>query len=152
MEVEDKLHSLGLCLPDLPKPSGHYLGAVKVDKFLFISGVTCKRNGELLFKGQVGSDLSIEDGYEAAKITTLNHLSIIQDMLGGFDQMDRIVKLTGYVNSTDGFGNVPDVINGSSDFLVNLFGEYGKHARCAVGVSSLPGNAAVETDLLLSIK
>ncbi len=151
-KVNEQLQALGLELPDAPKPSGHYLGSVRSGQFLFISGVTCKWNGELPYKGQVGADLSIEDGYEAAKITTLNHLAIIKEVVGCFRLVDRIVKVTGYVNCSQGFTEVPGVINGSSELLMNVFGENGKHARCAVGVCSLPGNAAVETDLLVALK
>lgn len=152
LEIEDKLHAHGVHLPNSPNPTGHYVKAVEVNNLLYISGITCKWNGDLPYKGKLGRDLSIQEGYEASKISTLNHLAIIKDMFGGFNRVDRIIKLTGYVNCIDGYANIPNVVNGSSDLLVHLFGENGKHARCAVGVSSLPGNAAVETDLLLSIK
>ncbi|WP_299744493.1 RidA family protein [Rossellomorea sp. y25] len=152
IKVEDRLEEMGLILPEKPKPSGHYLGSVRADPFLFVSGVTCKWNGDLPYKGRVGVDVSIEEGYEAARLTTLNQLAIVKDVLGCFSLIERVVKVTGYVSCEAGFPDVPKVINGSSDLLVELFGENGKHARCAVGVSSLPGNAAVETDLLLLLK
>ncbi|WGG45312.1 RidA family protein [Rossellomorea sp. DA94] len=152
IKVEERLEEMGLILPDKPKPSGHYLGSVRADPFLFVSGVTCKWNGELPYKGRVGVDVSVEEGYKAAQLTTLNQLAIVKDVLGCFSLIDRVVKVTGYVSCEPGFPNVPNVINGSSDLLVELFGEDGNHARCAVGVSSLPGNAAVETDLLLLLK
>ncbi|WP_312857739.1 RidA family protein [Bacillus haikouensis] len=152
MSVEERLESMGLSLPDKPEPSGHYLGAVQADPFLFVSGVTCKWNGSLPYKGKVGEDLSLEEGYDAAKLTTLNQLAIVKDVIGSLSLIDRIVKVTGYVSCKPGFPDVPKVINGSSDLLMELFGDSGKHARCAVGVSSLPGNAAVETDLLLLLK
>lgn len=150
--VEQKLTQLGLSLPDTPKSSGNYLLLNQVDKFLYMSGITCKYNGEILYKGKVGKDLSVEEGYEAARITTLNHLRLIKDYLGGFEKIDRIVKIVGYVNCDEDFSNIPNVINGTSDLLIELFGEKGKHARCAVGVASLPGNAAVETDMIVLLK
>ncbi len=152
LEVKERIRSLGLVLPDPPKPSGHYLGSRRSGQFLFISGVTCKLNGEVQYKGRVGIDLSIEEGYEAARITTLNHLAIIHEKIGDFNLVDHIVKLTGYVNCGEGFADLPSVINGSSDLLTEVFGEKGMHARCAVGVNALPGNAAVETDLLVALK
>jgi enamine deaminase RidA (YjgF/YER057c/UK114 family) len=152
LKIEDRLEEMGLTLPDKPKPSGHYLGSVRADPFLFVSGVTCKWNGDLPYKGRVGVELSLEEGYKAAKLTTLNQLAIVKDVLGCFSLIERVVKVTGYVSCEAGFPNVPKVINGASDLLVELFGENGKHARCAVGVSSLPGNAAVETDLILLLK
>ncbi len=150
--IEKKLEELGLSLPTPPKSSGNYLSACRVGNLLYISGITCKWNGEVKFCGQVGSSLSLNEGYEAAQITTLNHLSIIKNMLGSFEAIEQVVKATGYINCAPGFPDIPHVMNGASDLLVKLFEERGRHARCAVGVSSLPGNAAVETDLILSIK
>ena len=151
-EVEKKLAYLGMSLPDPPKSSGNYLLLNQTGDLLYLSGITCKYNGEILYKGQVGKDLSIEDGYEAAKITTLNHLRLMKDYLGGFEKINKIVKVVGYVNCDANFANIPNVIDGTSDLLVELFGEKGQHARCAVGVSSLPGNAAVETDMIVQLK
>ncbi len=151
-DVEGILNAKGLSLPNPPKPSGNYLFVNQVGKVLYLSGITCKFNGEVLYKGKVGKDLSIQEGYEASRITTLNHLCILKDYLGDFNKIDKIVKITGYVNCDPEFTKVPDVINGTSDLLVELFGEKGKHARCAVGVASLPGNAAVETDMIVLLK
>lgn len=150
--IEEKIISMGISLPEPPKPTGHYLLLNHIENFLYISGVTCKINGELRYKGQVGNDLSIQSGYEAAKITTLNHLSIIKSYLDNFDKVEKIIKVTGYVNCLSGFTDIPTVMNGSSDLLIKLFGENGMHTRCAVGVSSLPGNAAVESDLVVLLK
>ncbi|MEC1714424.1 RidA family protein [Schinkia azotoformans] len=149
LDVEGILNSKGLSLPNTPKPSGNYLFLNQVGNVIYMSGITCKFNGEIAYKGKVGKDLTIQEGYEAARITTLNHLSILKDYLGDFNKIDKIVKITGYVNCEPTFTQVPDVINGTSDLLVELFGDKGKHARCAVGVASLPGNAAVETDMII---
>lgn len=151
LNVEQKLADLEITLPDAPKSSGNYLLLNQVDDLLYISGITCKYNGEISHKGKVGKDLSVEEGYEASKITTLNHLRLIKDYLGGFEKINKIVKVVGYVNCEEGFTNIPSVINGTSDLLIELFGEKGKHARCAVGVASLPGNAAVETDMIVQL-
>lgn len=151
-DVEGILKEKGLSLPNLPKQSGNYLFVNQVGKVLYMSGITCKYNGEIAYKGKVGKDLSIQAGYEASRITTLNHLTILKDYLGDFNKIDKIVKITGYVNCDPDFTQVPNVINGTSDLLVELFGEKGKHARCAVGVASLPGDAAVETDMMVLLK
>jgi enamine deaminase RidA (YjgF/YER057c/UK114 family) len=147
--IEEKLTGLGISIPNPPKPAGNYLLLNRVGNVVYISGVTCKFNGQLFYEGQVGKDITVEAGYEAAKITTLNHLAIIKEYLGDLDKIDRIIKVTGYVNCESGFPDIPKVMNGCSDLLIELFGEKGKHARCAVGVSSLPGNAAVESDMVV---
>ncbi|NSL53081.1 RidA family protein [Calidifontibacillus erzurumensis] len=151
-DVEAILKEKGLSLPKPPKPSGNYLFLNQVGNIVYVSGITCKFNGEMVYKGKVGIDLSIQEGYEASRITTLNHLSILKDYLKDFNKIEKIVKITGYVNCDPSFAQVPDVINGSSDLLIEIFGEKGKHARCAVGVASLPGNAAVETDMIVLLK
>ncbi len=149
--VEAKLASAGYKLPNPPSPAGNYLTAVRSGQLLYISGVTCKWNGRLDFKGKVGGDFSIEEGYEAARLTTLNHLAIIKETLGSLEKINRIIKITGYVNCPPDFQEIPQVVNGSSDLAIELFGDKGKHIRCAVGVSSLPGGAAVETDMIIEV-
>ncbi|WP_245680546.1 RidA family protein [Bacillus marinisedimentorum] len=149
--VEDKLAASGYELPDPPSPAGNYLAAIRSGQLLYISGVTCKWNGKLEFKGKVGEDFTVEEGYEAARITTLNHLAIIKETLGSLDKVARIIKITGYVNCSSDFTEIPQVLNGSSDLAVKLLGEEGKHIRCAVGVNSLPGGAAVETDMIIEV-
>lgn len=151
-DVEGILNANGLSLPNSPKQSGNYLFVNQVGNVLYLSGITCKFNGEIPYKGKVGKDLTVQEGYEASRICTLNHLRVLKDYLGDFNKIDKIVKIVGYVNCDPTFTQVPDVINGTSDLLVELFGEKGKHARCAVGVASLPGNAAVETDMMVLLK
>lgn len=150
--VEEKLKYWGYALPDLPKPSGNYQLFHREGNQLYISGVTCKYNGTLKYKGKVGEVVSLQEAYEATKLCTLNHLTIIKHVLGSLESIESVVKMVGYVNCGPGFAEIPQVINGESDFLVQLLGERGQHARCAVGVASLPGNAAVETDLLVTIR
>ncbi|MDA3129506.1 RidA family protein [Aliibacillus thermotolerans] len=139
-------------LPEVPKQSGHYLAVKRINNLLYVSGVTCKWNGKILYQGKVGKDLTIDEGYEAAKICGLNLLAIIQDYIGNLDKVKQIVKITGYVNCEDGFSKIPQIINGASDLFVNLYDEAGEHVRCAVGVASLPGNAAVEVDVIAELK
>ncbi len=108
-------------------------------------------NGELKYKGKVGSEISEADGKKAAELCVLNCLSIIKDVAGSLDSVKRIVKLTVYVNSAPGFTNQPEIANGASELIVKLFGENGKHVRSAVGVSELPRNASVEIEMIANV-
>ncbi|WLR52895.1 RidA family protein [Bacillus tianshenii] len=151
-DIDASLHALGLTLPNPPKASGNYRLINHVGNTLYLSGVTCKWDGQLHYQGHVGSNVTIEEAYKAAQITTLNHLAIIKAYLGGFERIHKIIKVTGYVSCDEHFSQIPTVINGSSDLLLQLFGDDGQHARCAVGVQSLPGNAAVETEMVVLLK
>ncbi len=149
--ILEKITELGFYLPQAPKPVASYIPCVKAGNLLFTSGVLPMLNGELLYKGKIDKKYSIDEGYKAAQICLLNALSIINDN-AGLDNVVKIVKLTGYVNSSEGFTDQPKVINGASDLLVEIFGEKGKHARSAVGVYELPLDASTELDLIVEIK
>jgi enamine deaminase RidA (YjgF/YER057c/UK114 family) len=151
LTIEEKLKKQNIILPEIPNESGNYLLAKQVGNLIYISGVTCKFNGKIQYEGKVGEELTLEEGYEAAKFCALNHLAVIKSIIGDLDRVNQVVKLVGYVNCNSDFGNIPKVINGASDLLIELYGERGKHARCAVGVNSLPGKASVETDLIVEI-
>jgi len=149
--ILEKIIELGFELPQAPKPVASYIPCVKSGNLLFTSGVLPMLKGELLYKGKIDKKYSIDEGYKAAQICLLNALSIINDN-AGLDNVVKIVKLTGYVNSSEGFTDQPKVINGASDLLVEIFGEKGKHARSAVGVYELPLDASTELDLIVEIK
>ncbi len=149
--ILEKIIELGFELPQAPKPVASYIPCVKSGNLLFTSGVLPMLKGELLYKGKINKKYSIDEGYKAAQICLLNALSIINDA-AGLDNVVKIVKLTGYVNSSEGFTDQPKVINGASDLLVEIFGEKGKHARSAVGVYELPLDASTELDLIVEIK
>jgi enamine deaminase RidA (YjgF/YER057c/UK114 family) len=151
MSVEEVLRSKGLVLPAVAKPLASYVPAVRTGNLVFTSGQIPSESGELKFRGQVGLDLSQEDGVKAARMACLNALAAVASVAGDLDQVRQIVRVNGYVNSADGFTDQPTVVNGASDLLVELFGERGQHTRCAVGVSELPRNAAVEIDLVVEI-
>ncbi|MCJ7566996.1 MAG: RidA family protein, partial [Anaerolineales bacterium] len=138
-------------LPKPPQPVAAYLPAVQVGDLLFLSGTTCYKDGEFLYTGRVGTELTIEQGYIAARQTALNLLSVIKATLGGLDQVERVVKLNGYVNSAPDFDRQPEVINGASELLEELYGERGKHARTAIGVSDLPAHIPVEIELIIQV-
>jgi enamine deaminase RidA (YjgF/YER057c/UK114 family) len=152
MQAEAKLKELGITLPNPPKPVAAYLPAVKVGDLLFLSGTTCYEDGKLLYIGRVGTDLSLEQGYIAARQAALNLLSVIKATLGDLNQVKRVVKLNGYVNSSQDFDRQPEVINGASELLEELFGQAGKHARTAIGVSNLPAHIPVEIELIIQVR
>ncbi|MEM2896248.1 MAG: RidA family protein [Candidatus Bathyarchaeia archaeon] len=152
MSTEDKIKSLGLKLPELPKPFGAYVPATRINDVLFTSGQGPILEGKIKYQGKLGKDLTLEEGYEAAKLCALNCLSAIKTEIGDLDKIERIVKLVGFVNSAQGFIKQSQVINGASDLLQNLFGERGKHARVAVGASELPNNMAVELEMMVKLK
>ena len=123
MSFENRLVELGLTLPSPPKPVATYVSFLQVGSLLFLSGVVPSRNGQIMFCGKLGREYSKEEGYEATKITLLNALANIRLALGTLDRVKRVVKMTGYVASQEGFIEQPFVINGASDLLVKIFGE-----------------------------
>ncbi len=151
MSYEAKLQQLGIELPAPPKPVATYIPAVQAGELLFLSGVIPLRDGKLAVEGKLGKDLTIEQGYEAARIALLNALAVIHQELGTLDRVRRIVRLVGHVASAAGFVQQPAVINGASDLLVRVFEEAGRHARVAVGAAELPLNAPVELELIVHI-
>ena len=150
--IESKLSQLGLQLPEAPHPVSAYIPAKRVGDLLFISGQVPFRNGQLLFAGKVGAERTQQEAHQAAELCALNALAIAKSMLGTLDEIEEIVQVRGFVNCTPDFANQPEVINGASELLVKLFGEKGRHARAAVGVSSLPRNASVEVEMVVRVK
>lgn len=149
--IEEALSSLGIVLPSPPAPAGSYVPVVITGNLAFVAGQIPMEAGKLKFAGKVGKDLPIEAGQQAARLCTVNALAQLKVALGSLDRIMKIVKVTGYVNCEPTFTEQPKVINGSSDLLVQLFGEKGRHARAAVGVSSLPLDGAVEVEFVAEI-
>lgn len=149
--IEDKLLSLGITLASPPVPAGSYVPVVVSGNLVFVSGQIPLEAGLLKFRGKVGKDLAVESGQKAARLCTINALAQLRVLLGSLDKIKRIVKVTGFVNCEPSFADQPQVINGASDLLVQVFGEKGKHARAAVGVSSLPLQSAVEVEFIVEI-
>lgn len=152
MTIEEKIKAMGLELPEAPKPVAAYVPAVKIDNYVYTSGQIPFVNGELKYTGKVGSDVSEQDGYLAAKVCALNCLRVAKSLIGSLDKIEQIVKVNGFVASAAGFNMQPKVINGASELLGELFGEKGKHARTAVGVNELPLNAVCEVELIIKVK
>jgi enamine deaminase RidA (YjgF/YER057c/UK114 family) len=149
---EQALTQLGIVLPAPPKPVATYVPAVRAGRLLFLSGVIPFQDGRVILTGKVGRDLSVEQGYEAARIALLNALAIVRSELGTLDRVVRCVRMVGYVASAEGFVQQPAVINGASDLLVKVFGEAGRHARVALGAAELPLNAPVELELIVEVE
>jgi len=152
MSFEKKLREMGITIPEAPKPVAAYVPAVKIDKYVYTAGQIPFVEGKLKYKGKLGKDLSIEEGYEAAKISAINCLSAVKSLIGSLDNIEKVVKVTGFVNSAPGFNEQPKVVNGASEFLGEVFGEKGAHARSAVGVNELPLDAPVEIEMIVKIK
>ncbi len=151
MSVQDTLQSMGLTLPQPARPVASYVPAVRVGNLIYTSGQIPTRDGRLTRRGKVGIELTQDDAYDAAQTCALNALAAVQDLTGSLDAISQVVKVTGYVNSAEGFSDQSTVVNGASDLLVKLFGEKGKHARAAIGVAGLPLDAAVEVDLIVEV-
>ncbi|MCM4150390.1 RidA family protein [Arenibacter sp. N53] len=148
---EDNLKELGVTLMEASAPVANYVNAVRSGNLIFLSGKgPLQSNGENI-EGRVGTDLTIEEGYEAARITGINQLSVLKSELGNLNKVVRVVKVLGMVNASPEFTDHPKVINGYSDLMVAVFGERGKHARAAVGMGSLPGNIAVEIEMIVEV-
>lgn len=152
MSIEEKLASLGLELPPAPPPAANYVPFAQEGNLLFIAGqVPRAADGSLPYIGKIGRELTEEQGYEAARLCALNCLAQVKAALHTLERVKRIVRIGGFVNCTEGFGNQPEVINGASDLVVELFGERGRHARAAVGSISLPRNVATEVEMTVAV-
>ena len=150
-DPESKLEELGIKLSSPSSPVANYVNVVRTGNLLFLSGKGPLKDDGNYIKGKVGVDLTIEQGYEAARITGINQLSVLKSTLGDLRKVKRIVKVLGMVNSNSDFTDHPKVVNGYSDLMVEVFGERGKHARAAVGCASLPLGASVEVEGIFQI-
>jgi enamine deaminase RidA (YjgF/YER057c/UK114 family) len=153
MSAEARIKELGLVLPPPAKPGGNYVPGVRVGNLLYLSGHGPIRvDGAPAIRGKLGRDLSLEDGYKVARDVGVNLLGSARTILGSLDKVRRVVKVLGMVNSAEGFGDQPKVINGFSDLMVEVFGENGRHARSAVGMAELPSGIPVEIEMILEVE
>ncbi len=148
-DPEKRLNELGIDLPEMSQPIANYVKYVQTGNLIFLAGHG--PTGEE-FRGKVGSDLSIEEGYSGARNTCINLIATLKAATGDLSKVKRIVKVTGMVNSAPDFYDQPKVVNGCSDLLTEVFGEKGKHARAAVGMASLPGNICVEIEIIVEVE
>jgi enamine deaminase RidA (YjgF/YER057c/UK114 family) len=150
-DAEAKILELGITLPEVSPPVANYINAVQSGNLLFLAGKGPQLPEGGYITGKIGQEVSLEEGKEAARLTAIAQLAVLKAELGDLNRVKRIVKVLGMVNSTDDFTQHPQVINGFSDLMVAVFGEKGKHARSAIGVSSLPLNFAVEIELIVEL-
>jgi enamine deaminase RidA (YjgF/YER057c/UK114 family) len=151
-QIEKHLAELGIILPSPTKPIANYVPWIRTGNLVFVSGQGAVADGKVQFPGQLGTDVSIEDGQKAARMCALAVIAQLKDACGGnLDKVRRIVKLVGFVNAAPGFTDHPKVVNGASDVMVEVFGEKGRHARSAVGSPSLPLNLCVEVEAIAEV-
>ena len=148
-KVEEKLVSVGVVVPDVPLPLAAYVPGLISGNMVYTSGQLPMVNGQLAFKGRLGENASVEDGYAAAKQCACNCLGVVKALIGDLDSVKSVVKVVGFVNSTADFEAQPKVINGASELLQAAFGEAGAHARSAVGVAALPLGAMCEVEIIV---
>lgn len=151
MSIEERLSELGIVLPEPPAPAAAYVPGIIAGRLAFVSGQLPSVEGQLAAAGKLGRDLTVEEGQAAARIAAINCLGVLKALLGSLDRVEKIVKVTGYVQSADDFCDQHLVVNGASQLLQDVFGSRGQHARAAVGVNSLPLNAACEIELIALI-
>ena len=150
--IEAKLEEMGIELPDSPAPMANYVPAVRTGNLLYLAGLgPAARPDGTSPTGKVGQDLSMEEGYEAARLTGINILARLKGELGDLDRVNRVVKLLSMVNAATDFTQQPAVANGCSDLMVEVFGDKGKHARSAVGMGSLPNNIPIEIEVIVEV-
>ena len=151
--TEERLAELGITLPDAPPPVASYVPFVRTGNLLYLAGLgPADRPDGTSPTGRLGQDLTVEEGYEAARLTGINLLARLRGAVGDLDRVKQIVKLLSMVNSTPEFREQPAVANGCSDLLVEVFGDRGRHARSAVGMASLPNNIPVEIEMIVEIE
>jgi enamine deaminase RidA (YjgF/YER057c/UK114 family) len=149
--IEDRLAQFGITLPPLPQAMANYVPFTRADNLLYVSGQGPKTKDGDWVHGQVGKDLTKEQGYEAARLCGIQILAVINGALGSLNRVKRILKVNGFVNSAPEFGDQPAVINGCSDLFVDLLGDAGRHARTSIGVGSLPQGIAVEIEAIVDV-
>ena len=148
----ERLAALGLVLPPVTPPVAAYVPALRTGPYVYVSGQVPVTDGKLAGAGKVGAEVSTEDAAQMARTCALNAIAAAASVAGGLDGIRRIVKVVGFVASAPGFSGQPQVINGASEFLIEVFGEDGKHARSAIGVAELPLNAPVEVEMIVEVR
>ena len=151
-DPENKLKELGIELPKPPDPVANYVNGVRSGNLIFLAGKGPRKPDGTEITGKLGADVSLETGYEAARLAAINQLAVLKQMLGNLNRVTRVVKVLSMVNSDPNFIDQPKVINGFSDLIVDVFGKRGLHARSAVGMVSLPRDQAVEVEMIVEVR
>jgi enamine deaminase RidA (YjgF/YER057c/UK114 family) len=152
MTITQRLATLDITLPSAPVPVGSYVPALRIGNLVFTSGQLPMRDGRLIAAGKVASEVSVEDAAAAARQAALNALAVAADVAGGVDSIARIIRVNVFVASAAGFTDQATVANGASDLLVDIFGDRGRHTRCALGAAELPLNSPVELDMIVELR
>lgn len=152
MTPEEKLKTLGIELPEVPKPLGSYVPFVKIGNLVYLSGMLPLRGGKLTKSGRVGDSVSLEEASEAARTTAINALAVLKSAVGSLDKVRRCVRIEGYIASAQDYTDQPKVLNGTSNLIFEVFGEAGLHTRTAIGVNILPLNSPVEISFIFEVK
>jgi enamine deaminase RidA (YjgF/YER057c/UK114 family) len=151
MIIEAKLAELGIDLPEAPAPVAAYQPWIRAGNLIFTSGQLPFRNGEISYAGKLGAELSNEDGYQAARQAALNAIAHIKSAAGDLDKVKTIIRIEGYVHCAEGFRDHPQVLNGASDLIAEIFGDRGIHTRLALGINEMPLNAAVQLAMIVEV-
>lgn len=151
MTAEERLKELGINLPPPPTPAGLYAPCVQTGNLLFVSGQIPTEAGTVLRMGHCGENVTVEEGAALARICAINALAIVREQLGTLDRVTRVVRVGGFVASGPGFVAHPQVVNGASQLLLDVFGEKGRHARAAIGVAELPAGVPVEVEFVFEV-
>jgi len=149
MIIEAKLAELGIDLPEAPAPVAAYQPWIRAGNLIFTSGQLPFRNGEISYAGKLGAEISNEDGYQAARQAALNAIAHIKSATGDLDKVKTIIRIEGYVHCAEGFRDHPQVLNGASDLIAEIFGDRGIHTRLALGINEMPLNAAVQLAMIV---
>ncbi|MEK3732347.1 MULTISPECIES: RidA family protein [Paenibacillus] len=152
MTIQDRLKALNIELEEVGTPKFSYVPVTQTGNLLYTSGHDCRKNGELILTGKLGSDLTIEQGQEAARRCVINILSSLQAHLGDLNRVTKVVKMLGFIQSAEGFKDQPYVLNGASDLLIDVFGDKGRHARSAIGTNELPFDTPVEVEIIVEVE
>ena len=150
-KIDARLKELGITLPEAPLPAANYVPFVRSGNLVFIAGQIPMEGGKPQFIGKLGREFKIEDGQKSARLCALNVIAQVRAAIGDLDKVKRCVRVGGFVNGTPDFTDQPQVINGASDVIVQIFGDAGKHARAAVGVASLPRGVATEVEAVFEV-
>ena len=151
-EIDARLAELGIEVPVAAAPVANYVGFVQTGNLVFVSGQVPIKDGAFQFQGKLGDGMSVEDAQAAARLCAINVIAQVKAACGGeLDRVQRVIKLTGFVNSTGDFADQPKVVNGASDLMVEVFGDKGRHSRAAVSAASLPAGVAVEVEAVVEI-
>ena len=151
MSIEDKITELGITLPEAPAAVAAYQPWIRTGNLIFTSGQLPFRDGEIAFAGKLGAKVSDEDGYQAARQAALNALAQIKSATGDLDKVQKIVRIEGYIHCAEGYRGHPQVLNGASDLIAEIFGDRGQHTRLALGINEMPLNAAVQLAMTVEI-